>query len=162
MDDNKIIRKKQLLVRRDDILEAIGLDLYETGNLPPRFESMRLDFHNMDILLTQLKDRFRALQEERNKVRTEELECLAQLSKVEHFWEKELSIPLRDREEAKLRLHCVTDRLGDQEKLIVMKREVEQTCSQVTELTLARRKAIAAVNEQLKPLRIRLQSWNRV
>ena len=145
------------MAQRDDILEAIGADLFEQGNLPAEFESMRLDFQNMDILVTQLKDRYRAMQEERDKVRLEEQDQSSRYAKIEKYWDGELSIPMRDQEEARLRLHCIRDSDTTEGDPNSLKKHFETAGQLVSRLQSEKRKALDEISEIIRPLQVRLQ-----
>lgn len=60
-------KKKQLLAQRDDLLEEIGQELFDSGELPSAFATLPKEFQTFDILVRQLKERYRSLKEERDR-----------------------------------------------------------------------------------------------
>ena len=95
MDDQNILRKKKLLAQKEALLEAIGQEIFEQGDLPGNFRLLRQEFTGMDTLVVQLRDRYRALKEEYDRVHSEELVLVNRLAKLENSYEKKLGPPRR-------------------------------------------------------------------
>ncbi len=110
MNDVKFFRKKQLLAQRDDLLEEIGQAIFQSGRLPEQFQLLRQEFHSKDILLDQLRDRYRALKEERDRAQLDDTEMLAQLAKLDTAFERRLRAPRRDYREISLKLEHKKDK----------------------------------------------------
>ena len=101
------------------------------------------------------------MEDERSKARLEEQDQSIRYAKIEQYWEKELSIPIRDQEEARLRLHCIRDELtgetdAEPQKLSALKEEFEKAGKIVCHLQLEKKKALDEVSLTLDPLRSRL------
>lgn len=54
---DRLLRKKELLQRRDDILEQIGAEILNEGHIPAEFAHLPQEFHEMEHIKGQIEER---------------------------------------------------------------------------------------------------------
>jgi len=163
LSDEKFFRKKQLLAQRDDLLEEIGQSIFDEGDLPESFRSLPQEFRSRDKLLSQLRDRYRALKEERDRVHIEDQDLLGQMAKVERKHDKSQAELRRELGELSLRL----DHLKDQQRrsrlfkkedaLADLTRRMEELNTELSKREAARRKDREGLQEKMAPVQDRLR-----
>ena len=109
MEDERFYKKKKLLTQRNSLLEDIGLAVFERGNLPENFANLPQEFHSMEILVRQLRDRYRTLREERDRVHIDHEDLMNQMVKSDDESDRKLK-PLRNQlNEVSLKIQCLKD-----------------------------------------------------
>ena len=163
MDNEIFFKKKQLLRKRDDLLEEIGQSIFEEGCFPEEFEDLEEEFEGMDILLGQLKDRYRALREERDLAHlglNEQLElmiqrdndCDSQLKPIRHASNK-----------TNLKIQYLRDQLGkkarkakDSESLKDLLVSQEEMAEEIKTLETLKADTRERIQKEVEPLEIRI------
>ena len=109
--DDTFLKKKRLLARRDTLLEEIGQAAMDAGNLPSEFARLPQEFHGIAALLSQLKDRYRCLIEERDRVNLDIEDFQRLLHEKNKTFEKMLKPHQRDCDQLRLKLDYLQDQM---------------------------------------------------
>ncbi len=168
--DKKFYHKKQLLVKRDELLEDIGRQIFKEGNLPERFNLMGKEFHSTDILIRQLEDRLRALTDEWERVHNEDLELLSCKSKLERRFEKMLNGPKQDLNALHLKIEYQKDQMRSklrlkkdsvEESLPLLESKASSLSEQICGMEKDLKEQISQLRAQWEPLQDRLQMLDK-
>ncbi|MDJ0836922.1 MAG: hypothetical protein QNK37_10425 [Acidobacteriota bacterium] len=172
MSESVLNKKKRLLIQRDELLEEIGQAIFESEELPNEFKMLPQEFNSMDILLSQLKERYRALKEERDKVRQDVKAILQRMTVEDKHFEDALRPKRQLRDELALRVRFQKDQLRKRLRKQQLKRprkkedavipaelrqDYEKMQGQCDELEGEKEAARKACRNELKPLEDRVQ-----
>lgn len=167
MNDARFYKKKQLLAQRDKLLEEIGQTLFERKELPAEFQSLAQEFHNMDILLGQLRDRYRSLREDRDRVHLDYSELLNEQARIEDELSRELKPHRRDFDEISLKLQYQKDeirrgskRSRKQGELERLEHRLKEINDHIKEIEEERKEVQEDLRNKIEPLAARLKKWN--
>lgn len=162
----KFYEKKQLLAQRDTILEEIGQDVFDAGDLPKGFEDLPNEFQGIDKLLHQLRDRYRVLKEDHDKVHYDHVALLNKAAKIEHQYNLELRPYKRQHDEVVLKEQYLKDqdesgkRNKPQADLDSLSVEVRRLDEIVEELEQKRKQKLEPIQSQIQPLEEKLRKYD--
>ena len=159
--DERVQHKKMLLSQRDILLEKIGQDVYDRFELPQAFQLLRQEFDSIDITVAELRDRYRAMKEERDRARIDEEDLMQQRSKLERDFARRLQGPQGELDAALLDLQYAEDQRRKGRKTaqdpLHLQARVDAQEGKVRELKAEKHKVLKALEEKLKPLDERLR-----
>ena len=165
MFDDSFYKKKQLLAQRDDLLEEIGLSIFEAGDLPDPFNLLPQEFHSMDILVRQLRDRYRSLREERDVAHLEYVDLLNRRARQDNEFDKKIRPEQQALDEVNLKIRYRKDQLSKSSirrlrknlDLGTMEEEANACEKKVGDLRRCKEMEQETLNEKMRPYEERLR-----
>ena len=167
MNESAIIKKKQLLRKRTELLEEIGQAIFEEKELPAEFEFLHQEFSSMDVLLNQLKDRNRILREEKDRAYWDYNELLRKLNHKVRGFEKQLACLKQDYDEAKLKLQYRQDQLAQKKQKLPaddfeeLMEEEARLRQKVEQLEAEKQREVAKIQKEIKPWEVRIDQLDK-
>lgn len=157
----KFFEKKQLLAKRDTLFEEIGQTVFDAGELPSGFSNLPQEFHSMDILVDQLRDRARALKEERDLAHFDCADYLNEMARIDSEFNERIQPLTREIDELSLKVQVAKDKAG---KIGKQDPDFDAKCGKLAKLEekwrdirKEKRVEINKVRAQMEPRELRLQ-----